>query len=71
MSQASLSDEQVANALDAALEVLNGATPGRILERLEELVVAKNLLAGVTAGELVLRRLPSGPASETAAALPG
>lgn len=48
----SVNDQQVREACAAALEVLSGAQPPRIMELMDKLMVAKLLLKGIAAGEI-------------------
>lgn len=56
--QPQLTDADVAQSFVAATLVLNGGGPEVILQQADKLVVARQLIAMVARGELVLRRLP-------------
>ncbi len=52
--QQQITEQQIKEGAQAALEVLNGAPPGKILELMGHLIVAKLLLGAIARGELIV-----------------
>lgn len=59
-----ISNDQIKIAAAAAAEVLSGADQQRTLALMEQLVIAKQLLAMVASGQLVIGQAASTPATD-------
>jgi hypothetical protein len=65
-----INEQQTRGAQAAALEVLSGAPPARILEQVEQIALAKAILRGVVTGQLVIGPPPAPAAAESPPAVP-